>query len=163
MPRFITDADQGTLRKAFGRFPSGVTAVCAMDGNEPQGMAVSTFTSVSLEPPLASVCISRNSATWQHLRQSEHIGISVLGARHDAVCRQLSQKAGDRFSGIAWHHDDRGAVYIDKAAAWLRCGIEQEVPAGDHLIVLLRIEALAFEPETEPLVFHDSTFWRLAV
>lgn len=163
MTRFITDVDQGTLKKTFGRFPSGVTAVCAMDGDQPCGMAVSSFTSVSLEPPLVSVCIARNSSTWPSLRRSESIGISVLGACHDVVCRQLSRQKADRFNGVAWHGDGKGAVYIEDAAAWMQCSIHQEVPAGDHLIVLLNIDALHFEAAVAPLVFHDSGFSRLAV
>lgn len=57
------DGDIAQLRRAFGCFPSGVTAVCAVVDGEPVGMAASSFTSVSMAPPLVSVCVQDSSAT----------------------------------------------------------------------------------------------------
>lgn len=56
--------DQTALRQAFGYFPSGITAVCALGNSTPMEMAASSFTSVSLEPALVSVCTDRTSTTW---------------------------------------------------------------------------------------------------
>ena len=56
--------DGTELRRAFGCFPSGVTAVCAIIDGEPVGMAASSFTSVSIDPPLASICVQKSSTTW---------------------------------------------------------------------------------------------------
>lgn len=62
--------DKATLlRRAFGCFPTGVAAVCAVAETGPVGMAVSSFTSVSLEPPLLSVCMQNSSTTWPTLRR----------------------------------------------------------------------------------------------
>jgi flavin reductase (DIM6/NTAB) family NADH-FMN oxidoreductase RutF len=156
-------ADQALLRRTFGCFPSGVTAVCGLDdGGEPVGMAVSSSTSVSLEPPLVSVCVANSSSTWPKLRTLGRLGVSVLGEAHDLACRQLSAKDGDRFAGIAWKATDDGALFVVGSAAALDCELVQEVPAGDHLIALLRIHALASDASVTPLVFHGSRFRQLA-
>jgi flavin reductase (DIM6/NTAB) family NADH-FMN oxidoreductase RutF len=161
----LTAVDQTTshqvLRQAYAHFPSGVAAICAMAGDTPVGMAVSSFTSVSLEPPLVSVCADNGSATWPRLRTAAHIGVTILGAGQASVCRQLAAKQGDRFAGLTVHTTSSGAVFLDGGTAWLDCEIESEVPAGDHHIALLRVRALQTEAEHAPLVFHRSAFWRL--
>jgi flavin reductase (DIM6/NTAB) family NADH-FMN oxidoreductase RutF len=154
--------DPGQLRRTFGRFPSGVTAVCGLVDLSPVGMVASSFTSVSIEPPLVSFCVANGSATWPALRAAARIGLSILSADHVAACKQLSAKAGDRFAGIAWHCTEAGAVLLEGAAAWLECTIENEIPAGDHKIILFRIHSLGAERTIKPLVFHDSSFRELA-
>lgn len=150
------------LRKAFGRFPSGVAAVCAEVDGFPVGMVVSSFTSVSLDPPLVSICVAKTSSTWPSLRGAGKFGVNVLSAGQDIQCRQLSSKQGDRFAGVEWSLSEGGALILSGTAAWLECSLHGEFDAGDHTIVLLHVDRLGFEPEIAPLVFHDSTFHRLA-
>lgn len=151
------------LRDVYGAFPSGVAAVCAMSGAERVGMAVSTFTPVSLDPPLISLCIQRSSSTWPRLRNASSLGVSVLSADHEGAARQLSLKAGDRFAGVATTITPSGAIHLDQACAWFECAIENEVEAGDHLIVVLRIARGGRRNPSDPLVFHGSKFRRLEV
>ncbi|MBY8861365.1 flavin reductase family protein [Nocardia sp. CA2R105] len=155
-------ADPGLLRRAFGCFPSGVTAVCALVDGEPVGMAASSFTSVSVTPPLVSVCFQESSATWPRLRDRPRLGISVLAEGHDDICMNLSRKCDDRFADIAWDHAAHGGVFVHDATAWLECSLYSEVPAGDHTVALLEIHGLRADPEAAPLVFHGSRFRRLA-
>ncbi len=154
--------DEPMLRRVFGCFPSGVVAVCATLDGVPVGMAASSFTSVSLDPPLVSVCIQNSSTTWPRLRERPYLGVSVLAERHDQACISLSRKAGDRFSGVSWTELASGGVVVDGAGARLDCRLREEIPAGDHLIALLEICSLEADPETPPLVFHGSRFRRLA-
>jgi flavin reductase (DIM6/NTAB) family NADH-FMN oxidoreductase RutF len=138
-----------------------VTAVCALVDSSPVGLAASSFTSVSLEPPLVSVCIAITSETWPALRSAGRLGISVLSAEHDLICRQLSTKDGDRFRDLTWRSTTDGALFLNGVSAWLDCAIEREVDAGDHRIVLLRVHAADAYPDVPPLVFHNSRFSRL--
>jgi flavin reductase (DIM6/NTAB) family NADH-FMN oxidoreductase RutF len=149
------------LRRAFAAFPSGVTAACALIAGAPAGMSASSFTSVSLDPPLVSICIARSSTTWPVLRTASRLGLSVLATRHDTAARTLAARGTDRFAGIQWTAADDGAVFIDDACLWLGCEIRQEVPAGDHLIILLEIASVREFPSAEPLVFHHSRFRHL--
>lgn len=153
-------AGQAELRKVFAAFPTGVAAVAALVDGEPAGLAANSFVSVSLDPPLASVCIAHTSTTWPVLRTARRLGISVLGAHQETAGRQLSARGGDRFAALDWRATRDGAVVLREASAWFDCSIEQEIPAGDHDIVLLRIHDLGAS-EVSPLVFHGSTFRRL--
>ena len=155
--------DARTLRNAFGCFPSGVTAICAMIDGEPVGLAASSFVSVSLDPPLVLVCVQNSSATWRKLRNAHRIGVSVLGEEHDRACSQLAAKSGDRFEGLEWSTTEGGAVLLEGAAVSLDCSVVEEIAAGDHQLVLLRIEELKFQPTVNPLVFHGSRFRKLAI
>ena len=109
------------LRRAFGCFPSGVTAVCALVDGKPVGMAASSFTSVSVSPPLVSVCIQNTSSTWPKLRDRPRLGLSVLAEGHDAACARLASKDGDRFAGVGWVAGPDASVFIHDSSAWLDC------------------------------------------
>jgi len=161
-PRLTAALDPSTLRAAFGSFPSGVTAVCGMVEGRPLGMAVSSFTSVSLEPPMVSVCLQRSSKTWARLRGLRRLGLSVLGADQGPLCRALAGPERDRFADCAWEAGEDGAVFLRGAVTWYSCVLRGEVPVGDHSIALLGVDRLWTQPATEPLVFHGSSFRRLA-
>jgi flavin reductase (DIM6/NTAB) family NADH-FMN oxidoreductase RutF len=153
------DAD---LRRVFGRFPTGVTALCGMEGDKPIGMTASAFTAISLQPALVSVCIKQGSATWRQLRTRQRIGISFLGRGHAAAARQLAQRSDNRFSGLDYEVTADGALFLANATAWLDCSVETEIAAGDHDIVLFRLHRAAVAEGIMPLVFHSSDFHVLA-
>ena len=161
MDRLTAPTDSRELRRVFGCFPSGVTAVCALVDGVPVGMAASTFVPVSLDPPLVSVCVRSESMTWPRLRRSEQLGISVLAGNHELACRSLSDRHGDRFHGVAWRAGAGGAVFVEDGVAWLSCQLYAELPAGDHVIALLHIAGVQANAEGEPLVFHRSRFRKL--
>lgn len=150
------------LRRVYGAFPSGVTAVAGLVDGVPAGLAASSFTSVSLAPALVSVCADVRSATWPVLRTLPRLGISVLGAHQEKECRRLSSKSGDRFAALDYRASADGAVFVEGASAWLECSIESVLPAGDHDIILFRVHDLDADPLVPPLVFQAGTFQRLA-
>jgi flavin reductase (DIM6/NTAB) family NADH-FMN oxidoreductase RutF len=152
------DFDQTMLRRAFGCFPSGVTAFCGMVDGGPDGMAASSFTSVSLEPPLVSVCVQNNSATWSRIANLPQLGVSILAAEHGPVAQALAARSGNRFSHIQWEATEDGAVFVHGSSLWLACSVHDVVDAGDHRIVLLEVKSLAMNPDIAPLVFHASGF-----
>jgi flavin reductase (DIM6/NTAB) family NADH-FMN oxidoreductase RutF len=154
--------DTSGLRNAFGRFPSGVTALCAIDHDgAPVGMAVSAFAGVSLDPPLVGVYVQRSSTTWPRLRGLPRIGLSVMGVNQAAACRRLAARDADRFAGLSWRTTDDGALLLHGATAWFDSEIEAEIEAGDHELALLRVHALAMHPEESPLVFYASAFHKV--
>jgi flavin reductase (DIM6/NTAB) family NADH-FMN oxidoreductase RutF len=149
------------LRRVFGTFPTGVTALAAVLDGRPQGIAVSAFTPVSLEPAMVLVCVAHSSTTWPSLSKAPRLGISVLAADQEQACRQLSARDGDRFADLDWRTTDSGAVLLEGASAWFECSVEQMAPAGDHDIVVLRVHDLDGDHAVSPLVFHGSRFRRL--
>ncbi|WP_312182544.1 flavin reductase family protein [Arthrobacter sp.] len=160
-----TDLHPNALRRAFGRFPSGIAALCAEIDGAPQGIVASSFTvGVSMDPPLVMFAVQNTSRTWPVLRRAVRLGVSVLGAGHDGVCRQIASRDGDRFTGLNVAESGTGALFLEEAALWLECSVEGEVPAGDHAVVLLRVHGYStHEDAHEPLVFHGSKFRNLSV
>jgi flavin reductase (DIM6/NTAB) family NADH-FMN oxidoreductase RutF len=153
------DADSLALRRAFACFPTGVLAVCGVRAGEPVGIAANSFASVSLRPPLVSICVANASKTWPALRQISQLGMSVLSDRHRDLCRALAGPAGSRFRDARYHAPrDTGPVFIHGASLWLTGEIEQEIPAGDHNIVVLRALVERAAPEVTPLLFHRSSY-----
>ena len=151
------------LRRSFSAFPSGVTVIAGLspDGT-PLGLVASSFTSVSLQPALVSMCIAHTSGTWPLLTTLPSLGVSVLAAGQEWVARQVSSRRPDRFEGVAWRATGDGAVVLEEASGWMEVSVEQQIRAGDHDIVVLAVHELNADPEMQPLVFHGSRFRRLA-
>jgi flavin reductase (DIM6/NTAB) family NADH-FMN oxidoreductase RutF len=149
------------LRRAFAAFPSGVTAVCALVDGAPAGIAASSFTSVSLDPPLVSVALGARSRTWARLREATHLGISVLAEEHAEYCRVLAGP-GERFAEVDWTATPEGAVHIGGSALTLTCSIADLTAAGDHEVAFLLVEDIHQPDGVEPLLFHGSRFRRVA-
>jgi len=156
------EVDPTTLRRVLAAFPTGVTALAALVDDVPVGMAANSFTSVSLDPPLVSVCVATTSTTWPVLRRATRIGVSVLSHEQESASRSLAKRGIDRFADVSWHNSDDGAILLDGATAWFDCSVEREIRAGDHEIVLLSVHGLGTDPQTPPLVFHGSRYRRLA-
>lgn len=156
-----TELTHAALREAFSHFPSGVIAIAAECDGTRVGLAASTFVPVSLDPPLVAFCIQNTSETWPAMRGVTVLGISLLGESHDTAARTLADKTGDRFAGLETESSAAGAVFVKGTGVWLETEIEEEVPAGDHTIVILRILDVTVHDDVAPIVFHRRGFRRL--
>lgn len=155
------DLDTDQLRRAFGIFPTGVVALAAVVDGRLVGLAASSFTSVSLLPPLVSISIANSSRTWPELRRAGHLGVTVLADHHHAAARQLAGPVGERFASLDVAISEEGAVILADGLAQFDTTIYREVEAGDHTIVLLRLHAVEHGDGSMPLVFYRSAFGRL--
>ncbi|WP_310962446.1 flavin reductase family protein [Nocardioides terrisoli] len=154
--------DQSKLRQLYGRYPTGVAAVCALRDGEPVGIVATSFTSVSLEPAIVSICVQHTSQTWPMLSaDGGRIGVSVLASTHQDVCLQIAGRREERFTGVPWFAGNSTSVFLSDAAAWLDCAISRSIKAGDHDVVLLEVRSAAVNEAVAPLVFHDSHFHTL--
>ncbi|MFB7598349.1 flavin reductase family protein [Streptomyces sp. NPDC056160] len=152
--------DDAPLREVMSTFCTGVAVVTALqpDGR-PAGMAVQSFASVSLDPPLVCFCPAHTSSTWPKIRAAGRFAVSVLAADQQALSRQLAVTGGDKFAGVAWHPGANGAPLLDGALATVECDLAGTLPGGDHTIVLGRVTALARRtPGTGPLLYYRRTY-----
>jgi flavin reductase (DIM6/NTAB) family NADH-FMN oxidoreductase RutF len=159
MPTDVLDPVR--LRQVFGAYPTGVAALAGVVDGAPVGLAASSFTSVSLDPPLVSVCVAHTSTTWAGLSTAPRLGVSILSAEQARHGQQLAARDVDRFADLDWRQTADGAVLLGGASAWLETSIELQVTAGDHDIVVLRVHDLDVDHDVSPLVFHASRFRRL--
>jgi len=155
--------DHKLLRDVFACHPSGIVFIGATVDSAPCGMAVSTFTPVSLDPPLVSVCVQNSSSTWPRLRTCSRLGISVLSYGHSAAVPSLSAKTGNRFSGVTVSTSADGAVFLDGCSVWIETCLHQVVEAGDHSIAILRITDITRHDDAQPVVFYRSRCHGLAL
>lgn len=153
--------DQLEFRAVLGRYPTGVVVVGALVDGEPVGMAVNSFTSVSLEPPLVAFCTALTSSTWPRMRRVGGYAMSLLAAGQEATCRTFARKGVDRFAGVRWSPSPGGHPVLEGALAWLDLETYGTQPAGDHELVLGQVTALGTGNDTAPLVFHRGGFTEL--
>ncbi|MGW4638806.1 flavin reductase family protein [Sphaerisporangium sp. NPDC004334] len=146
----------------LGRFATGVVAVTAIDPADgaPRGLAVNSFTSVSLDPPLVSFCVSTASTTWPRMKAAPTLCVNVLSERQEHVSRRLAARVSDKFTGLSWRPSPGGGPLFEGALAWLDCAIESEHPAGDHIIVVARVLALDAHADHGPLLFFRGDYGR---
>jgi flavin reductase (DIM6/NTAB) family NADH-FMN oxidoreductase RutF len=129
------------FRQLLGSFATGVAVVTARGpAGEPAGMTASAIASVSLEPPLLLVCISRSSDFHAVLARAVHFGLSVLADDQEVVSRRFADEVPDRFAGVAWHPHATGVPLLAGAVAHIACTLRSTVPAGDHTIFLGEVE-----------------------
>ena len=146
------------FRDALGRFATGVALVTAAPDGEPAGLIVNSLTSVSLDPPLVSFSASRSSLTWSRMRRAGRFGVNVLGRQHERFAIRATPAGADRFSGLEWELGRGGVPLLTEALASLECQIVAEHPAGDHWIVVGRVDNLRTSRVDEPLVFFAGEF-----
>lgn len=155
--------DSRVFRNVLGHFPTGVVVVTAIAREgAPVGMAVGSFTSVSLDPPLVAFLPDRASSSFPRIREADSFCVNVLASDQEPVCRAFAMKKTDKFDGIAWEHAPSGAPRIAGAVAWIDCVPHQIHEAGDHYIVLGRVTGLGVPKPTIPLLFFQGGYGAFA-
>jgi 3-hydroxy-9,10-secoandrosta-1,3,5(10)-triene-9,17-dione monooxygenase reductase component len=141
------------FRRVLGQFLTGVAVISAMDGEEPVGLTVGSFFSVSLDPPLVGFCAARSSKTWPTIKRAGRFCVNVLAADQEAVSRSFARTGTDKFQGIGWAMSDGGCPRLDGVIAWIDCDIEVVYGAGDHEICVGRVRGLGDPRLSVPLPF----------
>jgi 3-hydroxy-9,10-secoandrosta-1,3,5(10)-triene-9,17-dione monooxygenase reductase component len=149
----ISEIEPQVFRRVLGHFLTGVAVVSAMDGNEPVGLAIGSFFSISLDPPLVGFCAANSSSTWPVIKRSGRFCVNVLAADQEAVCRKFARTGTDKFDGVGWAASGGGCPRIDDVIAWIDCDIETVHVAGDHEICVGRVRALGDGRRSGPLAF----------
>lgn len=153
MPSTEPAFDSARYRQVTGHFPTGVCVVAGMHEGRPVGLAIGSFFSVSLDPPLVGFCVATTSSTWPKLRAAGRYCINILAGDQEDVSRVFASKEADKFAGIGWSPSPAGSPRLDRALAWIDCELDVVHPAGDHDIVVGAVHGLHVEREGDPLVF----------
>jgi 3-hydroxy-9,10-secoandrosta-1,3,5(10)-triene-9,17-dione monooxygenase reductase component len=154
-----TAIDSEWFRRVLGNYPTGVTAVTAIgDDGEPAGMAIGSFTSVSLDPPLIAFMPGRASTSFARIRTANSFCVNVLAADQEDVCRAMAGAGDRKFANAAWTPTPSGAPRLDGVVAWIDCEFESVTEAGDHYLVMGRVRELHATGERLPLVFFQGGY-----
>jgi len=134
--------DPRTLRDAFGAFLTGVTVVTAFNNDgAPIGFTANSFTSVSLDPPLLLVCLAKTSRNYAALTGANGFGVNILSEAQKDVSNTFARPVEDRFAAVEWQKGPFGAPVFADVAAWFDCSSHEIIDAGDHVILIGRVEA----------------------
>lgn len=155
--------DPKALRNAFGAFATGVTVVTTRqhDGT-PRGFTANSFTSVSLDPPLLLVCLAKTAHSADIFANAPHFAVNILSEDQKAVSGLFASRSPDKFAQCAWTAGPADMPLIDGALAQFTCANHQLVDAGDHLILIGRIEAFSTS-EGQPLGYFRGNYFSIGI
>ncbi|MFH8574901.1 flavin reductase family protein [Streptomyces zaomyceticus] len=147
------------FKQAFRAYPAGVVVIATDAGNGPVGFTATSLTSLSLTPPLVSFGVATKSSSWPHVERARTAVIHFLGSDQADLAKRFATSGIDRFAApTSWRRLPEGDPVLSDVAGWLRVGIEDLVPAGDHRIVVARVLESWQEPGRRPLLFHDGAY-----
>ncbi len=130
------------LRNAFGSFMTGVTVVTAVsESGEKVGFTANSFTSVSVDPALLLVCPAKNLSSFDIFNNCTHFAVNILAEDQQDVSNTFAGGKGDRFAQVKWYSDENGVPLIEGAVAHFSCSMHNNVDAGDHCVLIGKIEA----------------------
>ena len=157
----VAAIDSGLFRRVLRRHAAAVVVVTAPGA---AGFTATSFTSVSLDPPLVSFCVARTASAWPSVQAAGRVAVHVLTAEQERVARIFSTPGIDRFAEYAaigtWSQGPDGVPVLDGVLAVLICEVVNHVEAGDHVIVVaspIRAEHHDDAAAT-PLVYHDGAY-----
>ncbi len=146
--------DPREFRDTVGRFPTGVAIVtCRTAEGEDVGMTMSSFSSVSLEPPLVLFSVDCRAYSLSAWEQADAYGINVLAEGQHELSNRFARPLGEKWEGVSVQRGIHGVPLIDGAIAQLECVPYAQYDGGDHSIFVARVVRLRQANRADPLVF----------
>jgi len=156
--------DSEQLRRAMRAWTTGVAVVTAAHDGQRYGMTVNSFTSISLEPPLASVTLKQLTHTHDLVDKSNVFSVTILAADQKELSDRFAGKLTeihDRFEGLALEKLVLDAPLLKGGLAYFNCRILSSIPVGENTLFLAEVIAVRGDGDGEPLVYHNRVFWKL--
>lgn len=146
--------------KSFNRqFVTGVTVVTTVDEEgTPRGLAVNSYNSVSLDPPLVLVCVMKSSSTYPALFRSQYMGINIMSSEQRETLGVFASKTPDKFSQVQWHKGKYGSPLIDNSAASVEVEIKERFQALTHTVFIGRVRT-SESADVEPMIYKAGRFF----
>lgn len=152
------------FRSTLGSFATGVTVITALTPEgEPIGVTISSFNSVSLDPPLILWSLSLDSPNIEAFSSASHYAVNILSVDQQTVSDRFASRRADRFAGIPTRTGLSDIPLLDGCCAWFECTNEAHYPGGDHLIFVGHVERFALGEAESPLIFHNARYRKLDI
>lgn len=153
------DFTSAQFRQALGQFATGVTIVTARSASgELAGLTVSSFNSVSLQPPLVLWSLNKVSGAMAALSEAAHYAIHVLAADQQALAERFAGPREQRWAGQPWQAAECGAPLLPGCVAVFECFNRSRYDEGDHVIFVGEVERCRSQAGTRPLLYHGGRF-----
>lgn len=155
--------DAAEIRAALAQFPSGVTLVTTKDEQgRPWGFAATSFCSVSAEPPLVLVCLATTAQCHAVFTRAERWMIHIMHDEHQDLVQLFATRGADKFATGDFVDGPTGLPTLADASVVIECARHSLTEAGDHTILIGRIESAAVNAPT-PTVYYQRGFHSLGV
>ncbi len=142
------------FRDTLGHFATGVTCMTSRtERGDPVGITVSSFNSLSLDPPLILWSIANSSVSFACFQVGRPFAVNVLSAEQESLARNFARTGGDKFAGIDLHTGLEGVPLLAGCVVYFECAVEARYPGGDHDIIVGRVRRI-FNIGKHPLLFH---------
>lgn len=154
----------GQLRSAMRVWTTGVAIVTAAHAGETHGMTVSSFTSISLDPPLIAISLNADSQTHSLVQRARAFGVTILAADQQELSERFAgerEAAGDRMAGVATETYVTGAPFIRGGLAFLDCRVTKTIGAGGNTLFVAEVVAVREDGGGLPLVYHNRGYRQL--
>lgn len=161
--------DPTIFKGVMSRFASGVTIVTVQHNGQRHGLTASSFSSLSLNPPLVLVCVGKHAYSHGLIEHNRAFAVNILSQAQQAWGQRFADpKVQDRFAGIAYSEASTGSPILPGSLAWVDCTLHQAHDAGDHTIFVGKVVAGAVEPvealpEAAPLLYYNWGWRTLAL
>lgn len=151
------------FRDVLSSYPTGVCVVTSQaEDGERWGLAVGSFTSLSLDPPLVGFLPDKRSRSWAKIACTGKFCVNILGSEQLDACRRFASRHDDKFEGVAHGTSPAGLPLLDDALAWIDCAVERVVEIGDHLLVIGAVLGMERRSDGQPLIFYRGGYHSLA-
>ena len=152
------------LRKAMRSWATGITLVTVAHEGAQHGMTVSSFTSISLEPPLISVSLYKSSRTHELVSAAGHFGVTVLAANQEEISNIFAGRVPDtedRLAGLKTETLSSGAPFISGGLSFFDCRVTQEIPLGTNTLFIAEVLDARAQDDGEPLLYFNQKYQKL--
>jgi flavin reductase (DIM6/NTAB) family NADH-FMN oxidoreductase RutF len=157
------DLDARAFRRALGQFATGVAVITAQaaDGSA-IGLTMSSFNSVSIDPPLILFSIDRQAFSLPAMTEAKGYAVNILGRDQEHLSNQFARALGDKWTAVEHTLGHMSAPLIAGALAHFECVPYAQYDGGDHVIFVGQVMRFSAHPAKEPLIFFRGAHRGLA-
>jgi 3-hydroxy-9,10-secoandrosta-1,3,5(10)-triene-9,17-dione monooxygenase reductase component len=152
---------ESDFKDALAAWASGVSVVTAADGELVYGLTVSSFSSLSLDPPLVLVCLANSNRLPAMIAEAGAFGVSILDRKQEQASNLFASRGREPSSdltALGCRRTESGAPVVDGAMGWLSCSLQDSIEQGDHTIFVGRVLEASANPEGEPLLYFRRAY-----
>ena len=156
--------DPKDFRRVLGHFPTGVTVVTATSEAGPIGVAIGSFASISLDPPLVGFFLGNQSGSGEAIEAAGHFCVNILAADQVDLCATMASRRDDKFDGVDYSAaPGSGAPVLTGSLATIDCILDSVVETGDHNLIVGLVQNLdASADGRAPMVFFGGNYGTFA-
>lgn len=152
--------DREVFRDVIGRFATGVAVITTWHDGQDHGMTASAVTSLSMDPPMLTVCVNRSAPTRPAIADARSFAVNILREDQGELARQFATPAPDKFAGVKVRRGRFGEPLLDEALAHLECEVVNVVEGGTHTVFIAEVRD-ASGVAGAPLAYFRGRFGRL--